>query len=107
MRGAGVTKSRPKAATLFEKSCLGGSPAGCWNLGKLVLKGDDGITKDGSKAIELFKNSCEDELFSACVTLAEMYDRGEQVTKDKDEASKWFDRACTTGWNDRRCRVKK
>ena len=107
VRGAGVSKDRPKAATLFEKACLSANPHGCWNLGKLVLKGDDGIPKDGNKALELFKGSCADDDSSGCVSLAEMYDRGDQVAKDRDEAGKWFDRACTLGWDDRRCRDKK
>jgi TPR repeat protein len=60
-----VPLDKAQAASLFERSCDGGSVLGCANLADLLAAGD-GVPKDEERAAALFRKACDGGHELAC-----------------------------------------
>lgn len=87
--GQDMKKNSRAAKNLFEKSCEGGNPTGCYNLG--VINRDE---KDYKKALELFEGSCQKKFGQACYSVGLMYKNAEGVDQDLDHSADMFSKAC-------------
>lgn len=88
--GQDVKKDLSAAKSLFEKSCEGKNPTGCYNLG--VINRDK---NDYKKALELFKVSCQKDFGQACYSVGLMYKNAEGVDQDLDRSASMFQKACS------------
>lgn len=87
--GQDIKKDIGVAKTLFKKSCDGGNPTGCYNLGVI-----DRDKKDYKKAMDKFKDSCEKGFGQACYSIGVMYKNAEGVEQDLDLSADMFSKAC-------------
>ncbi|PAF41321.1 tetratricopeptide repeat protein [Helicobacter sp. 11S03491-1] len=90
--GQDISKDINAAKELFDKSCKGGNPTGCYNLGVI-----DRDKQDYKKAMERFKDSCEKNFGQACYSIGIMYKNAEGVTQDLDYSASMFSKACDLG----------
>ncbi|PAF51606.1 tetratricopeptide repeat protein [Helicobacter sp. 13S00477-4] len=88
--GKDLKKDMSAAKELFEKSCKGDNPTGCYNLGVI-----DRDNKDYKKAMEKFKSSCEKGFGQACYSIAVMYKNAEGVDQDLDHSAEMFAKSCS------------
>ncbi|PAF44507.1 tetratricopeptide repeat protein [Helicobacter sp. 11S02596-1] len=87
--GQDLKKDIHSAKILFEKSCAGGNPTGCYNLGVI-----DRDKKDYKQALKKFEDSCEKAFGQACYSVGVMIKNAEGVEQDLDESVKMFSKAC-------------
>ncbi|EGC0926770.1 sel1 repeat family protein [Campylobacter jejuni] len=52
------------------------------------------------KAYEIFKSLCEKDISKACFSLAFMYESAKGMSKDLNQAYKFYDKACTLGFGE-------
>ena len=80
------------ARSLFDQACSGGEMKACNYLGYLYAKGLGGaqVTK---KAREVYQIACYQGTLSSCASLGSLY----QDSGDRDDASKYFKKACDGG----------
>ncbi|PAF48116.1 hypothetical protein BKH46_02050 [Helicobacter sp. 12S02634-8] len=88
--GQEVKKDMSGAKSLFEKSCQGGNPTGCYNLGVI-----DRDNKSYKKAMQNFETSCEKGFGQSCYSIGVMYKNAEGVDQDLDHAASMFSQACS------------
>jgi TPR repeat protein len=93
MLGRGVEKDVPRARNLAEKTCREKINIGCNAYGMILVD-----ASEPQKAVEAFQQGCELDAPAACDNLAQMYRSGQGVAVDRDQAIKYFRRACDAGW---------
>ncbi|MBM74566.1 MAG: hypothetical protein CMK59_04125, partial [Proteobacteria bacterium] len=118
LEGRGIRRSVPTAQALFRISCLAGFSEGCLGLAKLLDDKDeakalyqnacnDGIDEgcfglgqiliqqgDIKGAMPSLTQSCTAGYAQACLTIADVYLKGEIVTKDEQYALSLYKEAC-------------
>ncbi len=82
------------AAALLQKSCDGGEPLGCKELGKLYLAGGADTAKDQAKASTLLRQACDGADDEAYALLAGQLERGQGAARDPMKAAQLYKRAC-------------
>ncbi|PAF54349.1 hypothetical protein BKH42_00065 [Helicobacter sp. 13S00482-2] len=87
--GQDIKKDLGAAKDLFEKSCNGDNPTGCYNMGVI-----DRDKKDYKKAMKNFQNSCDKGFSQACYSEGVMYKNAEGVDQDLDKSAGLFAKAC-------------
>ena len=83
-------------AARYEKSCDGGEPRACANLGVRYENGS-GVSKDETRAAALYKQSCDHGYAHGCSNLGSMYKHGTGVGKDEVRAVTLYKRSCDGG----------
>lgn len=85
---------RARATELFARSCQGGYPQGCSNLGVRRRTPAEGVEPDLAAALEAFTKGCDGKYGRACFELGLLYDEGLGTTKDAAKAVELYDQAC-------------
>lgn len=81
-----------KAEPYFAKSCEGGDPQACANVGRIYAT--EGATFDMKKAVAMFGKSCDGKLGLGCELLGKVYDQGLDGKEDFPKARELFEKAC-------------
>jgi hypothetical protein len=91
--GRGVAKDVPRARTLAERTCREKINVGCNTYGMILVE-----ASEAKPAAEAFQQGCDLDAPAACDNLAQMYRDGTGIAADKEQAVKYFRRACDAGW---------
>jgi TPR repeat protein len=83
-----------KALSAYRQACDAGSAPGCFNLGRLYLRGAV-VPRDPAQAAALFKKSCTGGGAAACYELGLLYDAGPAL--ERERAMPFFKQACGLG----------
>src|SRR5436190_5358242 len=87
--GEGVNINYNKAFELYQKSADGDYPDGTYMLGYCYYAGI-GIRCNKHKAIKLYKKAANLGSSLAQHKLADMYEIGEEIVRDVDQAIYWY-----------------
>jgi hypothetical protein len=79
------------------KAAESGHAEAQYYLGSLYDRGLGGLPKDGSKALALYRQSAAQEHPYGEFTLGLLYEHGRGVSKDVEEAIRWYRRAAEHG----------
>jgi hypothetical protein len=82
----------PNPASL-QRSCDGGNPRACNNLGVAYATGA-GVSRDAANAASLYKRACDGGDSMGCTNLGAAYADGEGIAKDEATAAALYERAC-------------
>ena len=102
-RGAGMAKDETAAASVYKKACDASEktqPAdGCVDLARIYDTGK-GVARDAGHAVEALKFGCSKYNSTACLQLAQRYDRGTGLPagekKDDKKAAELYGKACSS-----------
>ncbi len=118
--GSGVEKSKEEALKWYRKAARQGYASAIFNLGAAYYNGDGGAVDDsrsyawfllakerGSSSASAAVARAESELTpgkinEGIVDLGEMYERGEELSRDLGESAKWYRKAAERGDHDAR-----
>jgi uncharacterized protein len=89
---------KEKLFTKFDAACKQGIWGGCNNAGLIVEKGADDTQVDLKRAFEFYKKGCDAHNPVSCNLLANLYRRGQYVSKNIDIAIKLYKKACSKGF---------
>jgi uncharacterized protein len=81
------------ATVVLRKSCEGGAPLGCYNLG-VVARDGMGMKPDPKLAYASFEKACAGGEAKGCAEQANGLHRGLGVAKDEPRALALFEKAC-------------
>ncbi len=113
--GDGVDKDKKEAVEWYRKAARQGDPNAMFNLGAAYYNGE-GVAMDDTLALAWFLLSAEGGipggqeaakrseqehqpwlLADACLTIAQMYEHGEELPKDTQLATAWYRKAADRG----------
>ncbi len=100
--GEHVKANPAEAASFHSRACeltlKKWGHEGCHHLANHLLAGN-GIQRDVPRAIALYEEACASPLQypHACNALGVIYEKGDGVAKDLDQAQKYFHQACFLG----------
>lgn len=88
-----------KTKSLYQNACESGQSSSCLELGmffrRQALKQDNGNRGSGlATSTDFFKFGCDLENYEACRMLASSYYGGEGVTRNRDKAFGYYEKAC-------------
>ena len=95
--GVGVPKNETMRVAWLCKAAESGHAEAQYYLGSLYDRGLGGLPKDGSKALALYRQSAAQEHPYGEFTLGLLYEHGRGVSKDVEEAIRWYRRAAEHG----------
>jgi TPR repeat protein len=95
----GVREDTKKAAEFYQRAAAQGHPGAKEELAFLYFRGK-GVNKDHAKAASLWLEAAEDKYLEGihCSSLSELYRYGDGVSKDPEQAYKWYQRCKDTGY---------
>jgi TPR repeat protein len=95
--GRGVKKDGLEAAKWYHAAIDNGLLSALIKLADLYLEGGLRFKSDPAQGVQLLKDAAEKGSVDAEFELAERYENGQGVEKDKDEAINWYKRAALHG----------
>jgi hypothetical protein len=99
LAGNGVGRDPTRAQGYFERACPVEKPEGldaCTSVARLY-RGTKPIVKDPAQALVWLGRGCRYGQQSACLDLAEMYERGEGTPRNDDRAVELYEAGCAAG----------
>jgi hypothetical protein len=97
LRAASTGKCAPGSPAPCEAACAANEPQSCYELAKMVAKGD-GVPKDPARAATLYQTACDGGVLAACSNLGAVYAVGDGVAQDATKAVALYKRACDGGY---------
>jgi len=93
-----LTVSVDQELALYESACERGNSTACVELASR-LRLMEPRRKNAAAALRLLENNCNSDVRDprACSLLAELYESGQGVDRDRTEASRFYDVACSGG----------
>lgn len=98
--GTGVDKDAVKALGYYRKACALGSGHGCNEAGFLLDEGLGALSPDAAEASRLYARGCDVDHATSCFNLGSQYEAGEGITKSRDKADAFHQKACDLGKDD-------
>jgi TPR repeat protein/dienelactone hydrolase len=97
--GTGVPTDDQMAAQLFRRAALNRVPWAMANLGWFTLSGRGGVTRDATEGVRLIRQAALLGNPLGQFSLAQLYERGEEVTRDLPEARRLYQLSAAQRWN--------
>lgn len=86
-----------KAVPYFERAATQGANNAALLLGQVYMFGVENIQENDEEAMKWFKIAADMQNSDACLYIAHMYDQGKGVTKDLNEAMRWYKKCVDFG----------
>ncbi|PWU20993.1 MAG: hypothetical protein C5B48_11800 [Candidatus Rokuibacteriota bacterium] len=97
MGDSGLAKDDVEAVRWYQKGVAVGNGRAMAELGNMYLTGRGGLAKNDAQALRWFRAGAD--LFDALAMfdLGQAYEAGQGVTKDRDEAMRWYRKSASFG----------
>lgn len=95
--GIGVPENLFEANRLWLPLCNSGDMGACRNIGWNFMDGGIGLSKDGVKALFYGKKSCDGGNGGACVNVGWIYEFGQNVGINLENAKIYYQKGCSLG----------
>lgn len=86
-----------KAISYFERAATQGVNYAALLLGEIYMFGIDDIQANDEEAMKWFRTAADMQNSEACLFIAHMYGEGKGVTKDLNEAMRWYKKCVDFG----------
>ena len=89
-----------KALHFFRKACerpINKEMAACSEIGVMFLRGEGGLDINESQARYYFELACDNGNFGGCVNLGYMWEKGQGVVQNYNQALRLYSKACSAG----------